>query len=82
MIGKLKCPFCHTEIPKENTEKYTHGRRVKIHFHCDKCGNSGNRKVSLIQYSKTNKDNIAKGCKVPWGKSKKSRLLKKRKGRK
>lgn len=65
----MKCDICKEEIPKENIEEYSRGRWIRICFHCNKCGNKGIKKLSLIADITTTSIK-AKGCTVPWGKSK------------
>ena len=74
---KMKCK-CGNEMIL--TETCKRGRWVRGYYHCEKCGENKSEKLRLIPYKRP-KGTLAKGCSVPWGKSKHTRFNPRKKKR-
>lgn len=75
----MNCDKCGKDM--ELVEHYKRGRRYWNTFFCQSCNIKKIEKGGLVPYNKT-KDDIKKGCSVPWGKNKTTRMLRKSKKKK
>ena len=74
----MKCDNCGGEMVI--SDLYNRGRREIEVYTCFNCMTTSIKKGRKLR-NNISKGTMSKGCSVPWGKGKRARLLKKRKGR-
>ena len=72
----MDCGKCEKDM--ELVEYYKRGRRYWSVFFCQPCNIKKIEKGGLVPYNRP-KGTLSKTCSVPWGKSKKSRPLRRSK---